>query len=217
MLPILINSQTNLKHGFGHMRREISELTEILAARRSERTVREIKYQLAAVRFETAAIRYAYLCRKAGFKEDQPRWPKGSGDDSGRWSGGAGTTAPSNEPSANPKSGGHHFVPGELYRNEPLKPETRKVFEGAKTGPIPGQPHGYDEEHVAYNKAVREAFEKFKVDNGIARSEDMTPDQARNFVDEIRASSDSRIRGFNMKIFWRQFRFFMRGRGRGFE
>ena len=28
--------------------------------------------------------------RKAGFRPDQPRWSKGSGDISGRWSGGAG-------------------------------------------------------------------------------------------------------------------------------
>src|SRR6202034_998767 len=32
--------------------------------------------------------------RKAGFRPDQPRWPRGSGDVSGRWSGGAGEAPP---------------------------------------------------------------------------------------------------------------------------
>lgn len=84
-------NQTNPRRGFGHMRREISELAEILAARRHERTCRDVRYQLAALRFETALILHAHMCRKAGFREDQPRWPKGSGEDSGRWSGGAET------------------------------------------------------------------------------------------------------------------------------
>lgn len=35
---------------------------------------------------------------RAGFRPDQPRWPKGSGDISGRWSGGAGE-----QPQAAPK------------------------------------------------------------------------------------------------------------------
>jgi len=32
--------------------------------------------------------------RKAGYRPDQPRWPAGSGDISGRWSGGAGEGPP---------------------------------------------------------------------------------------------------------------------------
>ncbi|HEY1983329.1 MAG TPA: hypothetical protein VGH13_24875 [Xanthobacteraceae bacterium] len=32
--------------------------------------------------------------RKAGYRPDQPRWPRGSGDISGRWSGGAGEGPP---------------------------------------------------------------------------------------------------------------------------
>jgi hypothetical protein len=32
--------------------------------------------------------------QKAGFRPDQPRWPKGSGEQGGRWSGGAGTGSP---------------------------------------------------------------------------------------------------------------------------
>lgn len=107
----------------------------------------------------------------------------------GRWSGGAGAESPQTGPSRNPRSRGHHFVPGELYRSEPLKPETRKVFEDAVTGPLRGQQHGNSEEHQNYSRAVREAFDQFKSRNGIVRSEDMTPDQAKKFVDEVRDSN----------------------------
>jgi hypothetical protein len=80
-----------LRNGLSQMRAQIAELKELLDARSQNRLCRDIKYQLAALRFETAMIRHAYVCRKAGFNPDQPRWPAGSGEDSGRWSGGAGT------------------------------------------------------------------------------------------------------------------------------
>src|SRR5688572_25168869 len=52
---------------------------------------------------------YEELERRAGFRRDQPRWPKGSGDDSGRWSGGAGTGPQETGPGRGPIRG-HHFV-----------------------------------------------------------------------------------------------------------
>ena len=214
MLPASI--ATLLETGLRQIHNEICELKEMLASRRRDRVCRELKYELAALRFRTALIRYAYVSQKAGFRRDQPRWPKGAAE-GGQWSGGAGTEPPSTEPSANPKSSGHHLVPGELYRNEPLQPETRKVFERATTGPLDGDTHRYDKAHKDYNNAVKESFEKFKVGNGNIRSEDVTPEQARKFVDEIRASSDARIRSYNMKIFRQQFRYFMRRGPRGTE
>ncbi len=208
--------QTEFRRGLAQIRSQISDLEHTLAVRRRDKAYREFKYQIAALRFETALIRYAYDCRKAGFRSDQPRWPKGT-DEGGRWSGGAGAEPPGAEPSANPKSRGHHLVPGELYRNESLSAETRRVFEQTTTGPLSGETHGYDKAHGDYNKAVRESFERFKTENGIARSEDVTPEHARKFVDEIRASSDPRIRNFNMKIYRQQFRYFMRRGPRGTE
>jgi hypothetical protein len=208
----------HLRPNLEEVRGAVSALEELLEARKQDQACREIKYELAAARFEAGLISFAQVCRKAGFKQDQPRWPidtPGEPKPGGRWSGGAGSAAPSSEPSANPKSSGHHFVPGEIYRNEPLKPETRKVFEGAKTGPIPGGSHVFDKEHREYNRAVTEAFERFKGNNGIARSEDVTPEQAKKFIDEIRGSYDPRIRSLNMKIFMRQFRFYMRRGVRG--
>ena len=67
--------------------RQLDEVNEILAARRLERTRLELKYEFAALRFETAILRHAIACRKAGFRRDQPLWPKASGREGGRWSG----------------------------------------------------------------------------------------------------------------------------------
>jgi len=214
MLPAPISAQ--LITGLREIHGEISELKEMLATRRRDRACRELKYELAAQRFRMALIRYAYVSQKAGFRRDQPRWPTGTAE-GGQWSGGAGTEPPSTERSVNPKSYGHHLVPGELYRNESLQPETRRVFEQTTTGPLDGDTHRYDKAHKEYNNAVKESFEKFKTDNGNIRSEDVTPEQARKFVDEIRASSDPRIRSYNMKIFRQQFRYIMRRGPRGTE
>lgn len=203
-------SLRELKDGLQQVRTEITELKQSVALRHRERAAREMKYRLAALRFERALIRHADACLKAGFRPDQPRWPKGSGEDSGRWSGGAGTEAPSTEPSASPQSRGRHFVPGKLYRNEGLTPETRRVFERAVTGPLRGQQHGNSDEHGTYNKAVKEAFDQFKSRNGIAHSKDMTPEQAKKFLSEIHNSKDPRIRSFNLKIYMREFQFYLR-------
>jgi hypothetical protein len=56
--------------------------------------VLQMRRECAALRFDWERIKRDYYACKAGFKEDQPRWPKGSGDDSGRWSGGVGTGTP---------------------------------------------------------------------------------------------------------------------------
>jgi hypothetical protein len=190
--------------------RQIDEVTELLAARRFERTVAELKYEFAALRLQAAMLRHFYVCRKAGFRPSQPRWPKGTPDQSGRWSGGSGTGATNAGTNSAGRSRGHHFVPGELYRHEPLRPETRKVFEDNATGPLRGQMHGNSREHMEYNKAVQEAFDNFKAKNGIARSEDVTPEQAKEFVGEIKASADPRIHGLNMRIFMQEFQFYLR-------
>jgi hypothetical protein len=206
--------QTGLQAGFHQIRSEITELSELLAIRRYDRECRELKYHLAALRFETALIRYAYVSGKAGFKPDQPRWPKGA-EDGGRWSGGAGTEEASTGP-ATPRPRGHHIVPGEIYRNESLQPETRRVFEEATIGPLQAQTHNNGEGHREYTKAVKENFDRFKAENGIVRSEDMPPQQAKRFLDEMRGSLDPRIRNFNMRIIMRELRFYIR-RGRGTE
>lgn len=201
-------SLRDLKDCHRKIRAEITELKQLVALRR-ERVASKVRCRLAALRLETALVRHADACLKAGFRPNQPRWPKGT-EQGGRWSGGAGTGDASTEPSASPRSRGHHFVPGNLYRNEPLKTETRNVFENAVTGPLRGQQHGNSAEHRVYNKAVQEAFDRFKSQNGIVRSEDITPAQANKFVDEIHNSRDPRIRNFNLKIYTREFQFYLR-------
>jgi hypothetical protein len=155
-----------------------------------------------------------YYARKAGFRGNQPRWPQGTPGDpkpGGRWSGGPGTGAPvdgGNPAGRNP--GGHHFVPRVIFGKENLKPETRKVFEEGATGPLRGKTHRGGEGHDLYNRAVKEAFDRFKADNHIAGSEDMTPEQAKKFLDEVKRSSDPRIRNFNMRIYMREVQYYLR-------
>lgn len=215
MLHASTSFASQLKIGLRQIHGEISELKEMLAMRHRDRACCELKYELAALRFETALIKYAYVSQKAGFRRDQPRWPRGTGEDSGRWSGGAGKEEPSTVP-ATPRPRGHHLVPGEIYRNESLQPETRSVFEGETIGPLRAQTHNNGDGHREYTKAVKEEFDRFKAENKIVRSEDMTPSQAKKFVDQVRGSFDPRIRNFNMRIIMRELRFYIR-RGRGTE
>jgi hypothetical protein len=175
--------------------------------------VLQMRREFAALRFDWERTKRDYYARKAGFRRDQPRWPRGTPGEpkpGGRWSGGAGTEAPMTEPSANPKSRGHHWVPRQVFGDEPLTRETRKAFDEATTGPLRGQQHGNSREHIEYNKAAKDAFDSFKARNGIARSEDMTPEQAKKLVGEIKASTDPRIRNLNMKIFRQEFQFYLR-------
>ena len=211
----VILSAIELKESLGRIGYELSDMRQVLIERGRSRILDELKYELAALQVQLALVKHYYISQKAGFKPDQPRWPKGSGEDSGRWSGGAGNQAPNAGPVI-PKPRGHHIVPGEIYRNEALQPETRRVFEGETIGPLRAQAHNNGDGHRDYNKAVQETFDRFKTEQGIARSEDMTPDQARRLIDEVRGSADPRIRNFNMRIIMRELRFFIR-RGRGGE
>jgi hypothetical protein len=151
--------------------------------------------------------------RKAGFKPDQPRWPKGSGEDGGRWSGGPGTGAFGTPSSTSPPRG-HHFVNKSLYENLPLRPETRKVFEQAATGPFNAGPHRWSAEHSRYNDAVAEQFERFMRQNSV-QPQEMTPEQAGKFVDEVKRSSDPRIRSLNIRIYMREIMYWLRRVQRG--
>ena len=96
---------------------------------------------------------------------------------------------------------GHHFVSQSIWRNEPLPPETRRVFDRATTGSIPGG-HNYGDGHNKYNEAVREKYEKWKSDNGI-KCEKMSPQQANDFVNQVKQSQDPRIKDFNRRIYMR--------------
>ena len=61
------------RQGFREIRSELDAIKQIVAIRRREKEYWEIKYQLAALRFERALIKHAYACLKGGFRPDQPR------------------------------------------------------------------------------------------------------------------------------------------------
>src|SRR5205085_1302288 len=66
------------------------------------------------------------------------------------------------------RADGHHYVHQSLYDNLPLQPETRKVFEEAKTGRLyDTRSNKYDAPHRQYNDAVKGLFESFIERNGI--------------------------------------------------
>lgn len=110
-----------------HAQLEIAKAIRTLIARDEDEPLRQHSNELAAIRGELEAIKrdfkkaaeecsvlvnaelrkYGHATRsleevdKAGFRSDQPRWPKASGEISGRWSGGAGE-APASPPKAPP-------------------------------------------------------------------------------------------------------------------
>jgi hypothetical protein len=141
------------------------------------------------------------LCDKAGFRRDQPRWLKGSGRISGRWSGGGGLLAA--EASYRRIRGGHHYVPKQLYdtlfRKQLLSRETRDVFHNAVTGPLPPGIHKNDLPHRIYTKAVTQLWKTF-LERYKITSQQMTPTQAHEFLALVRHSNDPRIRDYNARF-----------------
>lgn len=90
--------------------------------------------------------------------------------------------------------------------------ETRSVFINATTGPLAGQRHGNSKEHIIYSRAVGEHLNEFMRREGVEPS-NMAPDQARKFVDQVKASGDPRIRDFNLRIYQREINHILRLRG----
>jgi hypothetical protein len=94
-------------------------------------------------------------------------------------------------------------VPQGVYGRLPLPPETRRVFDEATTGRLHDiRSNQYDSFHRNYNEAVAELFERFVETNKI-NVERMTADEARRFLKEVLESRDSRIRNFNMRLWFR--------------
>jgi hypothetical protein len=78
---------------------EIAKAIRALTAQDREHQIHR-QTEFAVADDDYAALIKEIVCeillelRKAGYRQDQPRWPKGSGDVSGRWSGGAGEGPP---------------------------------------------------------------------------------------------------------------------------
>lgn len=160
---------------------------------------------------------------KAGFRPDQPRYPRGSGAMSGRWSGGAGVAPQMTGPSLSPRGsgGGHHYVPKEVI-NDPeldLSERMKKVLRRSTTGRLPNGMNTYNQAHREYSRAVKELVRSFMSETSIPGSE-MTEEHANELVRRVKRSSDPRIRNFNMQMWRARFKFIFRRipfRGRGFD
>lgn len=90
-------------------------------------------------------------------------------------------------------------MPRAIFDKLPLKPETRRVLEHAVTGPLSPGTHGWDKEHKAYNKAVKNLWDEFLKRQAII-VEEMTSGQASHFLDEVRHSNNPVIRDFNARL-----------------
>jgi hypothetical protein len=184
-----------------------------------------LRSELAAIK-AALKFRRLLRTSKANFNPNQPRVPAGN-PDGGQWitDGPGPTQEPESDPirvaqiensvtdaDGTPyyKPGGHHEMPKGVYNKWNLRPETRRVFEQATTGKVPsmflrttpdGVPvgnfwNGPNGAHGIYNEAVQQLSERF-LDKNAIKAENMTPDQARVLLKEIRESEDPRIRNFN--------------------
>jgi hypothetical protein len=166
--------------------------------------------------------RLTELLRKAGFNPDQLRVPAGNpdggqwtDDESSDWIRVAQNDKTLTDAYGNPyySRGGHHEMPKSVFQKWKLRPETRKVFDEATSGTVPtmslrsspdSNPLGHiwngpTGPHGVYNEAVTDLSDRFLERNGITDKQ-MTPDQARALLKEIRESEDPRIRNYNNAV-----------------
>ncbi len=131
--------------------------------------IASIRSELEAIRQDVASLGRDALApilvelRKYGYNPAEPRIPKHQ-TGGGEWTeDGAQVAASATDDAAGilRRRGGHHIVPKAVYGRLPLKPETEKAFDAARTGRLRGGRHGWDKEHDAYNQAVHEALEEF--------------------------------------------------------
>ncbi|CAN5322185.1 hypothetical protein BH10PSE10_BH10PSE10_19190 [soil metagenome] len=167
----------------------------------------ELKFQLLSIRMELKFLRLVRAL-KAGFNPAQLR------DERGRWTGGSANDSrvisdatPDDWISGAQYAGnGHHFVPRGVFSNNKYDflPETTRAFDSETTGHLKDpSSNQYDGVHRTYNKAVEEKLDQFLERNNIT-SREMTPEQAKSFADEIKKSSDPRIRQLNLRIYMRE-------------
>jgi polyhydroxyalkanoate synthesis regulator phasin len=82
-----------------------------------------------------------------------------------------------------------------------------QVFENARSGTLEDDfINHWRDPHKQYNATVDEALDNFLVRNSI-REWQMTPNQARRFLDEVLNSRDPQIRNFNVKVMEQRLRY----------
>lgn len=211
-------------------RLEIIKAVSTLAAQVHEDHVRRRRAEIASLRSELEGIdrELSKLCRdwpllvrsdlrKADFDPNEPRVPAGH-PNGGQWTS-EGTPAGDSEvvsdapdtnwiPGAQYAADGHHWVPRAVYGKYPLRPETKKVFDKATSGPLADDSvNRWTVEHRKHNEAVDEAFTTYMKKNNINANQ-MTPEQAQEILRGVKGSFDPRIRTLRMKILRQSLRYF---------
>jgi hypothetical protein len=153
------------------------------------------------------------VIQKYGYSPDQPRVSAGN-PDGGKWTrdGVQIAQAGGGLQFGLPRRRGHHWVPKALYEDDeevPLQPATRKVFKDNVSGPLFDKRINYwGPEHAAYNDAVKDLFISYLEKNKIT-SDQMTPAQAGEFVQEVLGSGDPRIYKLKMKVMYEAMRYWL--------
>ena len=150
----------------------------------------EWRARAQAIQSQLEGLTIAELMRGA-VKHNDASAPDGRGydpnhPDGGQWTikakvSGGGINGPRLPPDATPDDDwiwgpdyaavGHHYAARQAWQDLPLRPETRRVFEKAVSGPLPdkvwsrrGQRwlrHTYDQAHREYNRAVTELIRNY--------------------------------------------------------
>ncbi|HEY1980162.1 MAG TPA: hypothetical protein VGH13_08735 [Xanthobacteraceae bacterium] len=90
-------------------------------------------------------------------------------------------------------------MPKTVFQKRNFSAETEAVFEKSTSGPLADRTVNFNNiEHRQYNDAVNDLLDVFLERNKIT-AEQMTPTQAREFIQEVIGSSDPRIREFANK------------------
>jgi hypothetical protein len=132
-------------------------------------------------------------------------------------------------PGADYVADGHHEFPranckGKRFIEKygEMSPETRKVFDDAKTGrlyvrSINGRRHEYDAFGRIYEAATDELLDSFMKENNIANRRDLSPDHARAVLKAVAESQDPRILSYRNFIRLMQLFPWLRSGARGTE
>jgi hypothetical protein len=173
----------------------------------------EIARDFSKLRREWLILVRSELC-KYGYNPEEPRIPEHHAG-GGRWTRLAGSDDPNNASDTppfprQPYADGHHWVPKTVFQKRNFSAETEAVFEKSTSGPLADRTVNFNNiEHRRYNDAVEDLLDAFLERNKIT-AEQMTPVQAREFIQEVIGSSDPRIREFVIKIRQEVYRYIRR-------
>jgi hypothetical protein len=150
------------------------------------------------------------------YSPNQPRVPAGN-PDGGQWTGDeirlaqddtSGVQSDAFPPS---RGRGHTWMPTAVYNKYKWKDETSNVFKNWTSGQLADPTvNNWSPEHEAYNDAADEVLKAYLKENNIAEdaTEEVTPAQAREIVEEVLGSRDQRISVLRKKIVHEALRYF---------